>query len=146
MYRLVISNYEEKQKELMEENSDLRTCLTDMQKELHTLLRMRTGRTRVSRSLSMTTILVCLSSPLYLIPTFMWVRCLTIICLHVARSYTSSPDSPFSKISSFTVSNYLLSSLPSPLYIHFHRPPSYVVLLSLHHLPIPHQPPFLDFL
>ena len=47
MYRLVISNYEEKQKELMEENSDLRQCLSDMQKELHALLGMRTNRTRV---------------------------------------------------------------------------------------------------
>ncbi|KAK2176495.1 hypothetical protein NP493_659g01066 [Ridgeia piscesae] len=48
MYRLVISNYEEKQKELMEENSDLRQCLSDMQKELHALLGMRTNRTRTS--------------------------------------------------------------------------------------------------
>ena len=38
MYRLVISNYEEKQKELTVENSDLRRCLRDMQKELHALI------------------------------------------------------------------------------------------------------------
>ena len=38
------------------------------------------------------------------------------------------------------------SSLPSPLYFHFHRHPSYVVLLSSHHMPIPLQPSFLDFL
>ena len=61
MYRLVISNYEEKQKELMEENSDLRQCLSDMQKELHALLGMRTNRTRVIwcplSSLSIITIL-----------------------------------------------------------------------------------------
>ncbi|KAI0220615.1 Afadin- and alpha-actinin-binding protein A [Lamellibrachia satsuma] len=48
MYRLVISNYEEKQKELMEENSDLRQCLSDMQKELHALLCMRTSRIRTN--------------------------------------------------------------------------------------------------
>ena len=38
------------------------------------------------------------------------------------------------------------SSLPSPfpLYFHFHRPSSYVVLLSSQHMPIPPQPPFLD--
>ena len=38
------------------------------------------------------------------------------------------------------------SSLPSPLYFHFHHPPSDAVLLSSHHMPIPPQPPFLDFL
>ena len=38
------------------------------------------------------------------------------------------------------------SSLPSPLYFHFHRPPSYAVFLSCHHMPIQLQPPFLDFL
>ena len=32
--------------------------------------------------------------------------------LHVARSYTSSADSPFSLISSFTLSNHLLLGLP----------------------------------
>ena len=88
MYRLVISNYEEKQKELMEENSDLRTCLTDMQKELHTLLRMRTGRTRVSRSLSTTTDLVCLYSYSTSYSDFYVESMFDDICLHVARSYT----------------------------------------------------------
>ena len=34
------------------------------------------------------------------------------IRLHVARSYTSSADSPFSLISSFTLSNHLLLGLP----------------------------------
>ena len=38
------------------------------------------------------------------------------------------------------------SPLPSPLVFHYHRPPSYIVLLSSHHMPIPFQPPFLDFL
>ena len=38
------------------------------------------------------------------------------------------------------------SFLPSPLYFHFQRSPFYVVFLSSHHIPIPHQPPFLDFL
>ena len=35
------------------------------------------------------------------------------IRLHVARSYTSSPDSPFSLISSFTLSNHLLLGVPT---------------------------------
>ena len=34
------------------------------------------------------------------------------IRLHVAQSYTSSADSPFSFISSFTLSNHLLVGLP----------------------------------
>ena len=38
MYRSVISNYEDKQKELMVENADLRQCLRDMQRELVGLL------------------------------------------------------------------------------------------------------------
>ena len=43
------------------------------------------------------------------------------IRLHVARSYTSSPDSPFSLISSLTLSNHLLlGSLDFPLYMYFH--------------------------
>ena len=32
-----------------------------------------------------------------------------------------------------------------PLHFHFHRPPSYIVLLSSRHMPIPLQPHFLDF-
>ncbi|XP_053395039.1 afadin- and alpha-actinin-binding protein B-like isoform X2 [Mercenaria mercenaria] len=38
MYQLLISNYEEKQQELRVENSDLRDCLIDMQKELSSVL------------------------------------------------------------------------------------------------------------
>lgn len=38
MYQLLISNYEEKHQELRVENSDLRDCLIDMQKELSTVL------------------------------------------------------------------------------------------------------------
>ena len=38
------------------------------------------------------------------------------------------------------------SSLPSPLYFHYHRPPSYIVFLSSHHMPIPLQPSFLYYL
>ena len=34
----------------------------------------------------------------------------------------------------------------SPLYFHFHRPPFNIVLLSSRHMPIPLQPPFMDFL
>ena len=35
------------------------------------------------------------------------------------------------------------SSLPSPLYFHYHCPPSCVVFLSSHHMPVPLQPSFL---
>ena len=38
MYQLLVSNYEEKQQELRVENSDLRDCLIDMQKELSSVL------------------------------------------------------------------------------------------------------------
>ena len=61
--------------------------------------------------------------PLLLIPTFTWGRCM-IRLHHVARSYTSSADRPFSLISSSIHSVqpcYLRSSsLPSPLYFHSH--------------------------
>ena len=70
-----------------------------------------------------------------------------LLCgVDVARSYTSSADSPFSLMSSFTLSNHLLLCLPSPLYFHYHRPPSYVVFLSSHDMPIPLQTSFLYFL
>ena len=70
------------------------------------------------------------------------------IRLHVARSYTSSPDNPFSLISPSLcqLSSLRPSSLPSPLYFNFHRPPSYLMLLSSQHMPILLQPPFLNFL
>ena len=71
------------------------------------------------------------------------------IRLHVARSYTSSSDSPFSLISSFTLPNHLLLGLPLFLFtstFHYHRPPSYVVFVSSHHMPIPLQPSFLYIL
>ena len=82
---------------------------------------------------------------------------------YVARSYTSSRDGPFSLMSSLTLSNNLLlgfplfllpytsisiallpmwcSCLPSPLYFHFHCPPSYVVLLSSFSLILPFPSP-----
>ena len=50
-----------------------------------------------------------------LIPTFMWVRCTMTYAsntLHVARSYTSSSDRPFSLISPLTLSNDLLLGVP----------------------------------
>ena len=56
-------------------------------------------------------------------------------------------DSPFSLISSLTVFQpSLRTSSPPPFYFHSHRLPSYEVLLSLHNMPIPLQPPFLGFL
>ena len=65
-----------------------------------------------------------------------------ILCLHVARSYTSSAYSPFSLIAS----SLRYSSLPSTLYFHFHLLSSNVVFLSSHRMSIPLQPNFLDFL
>ena len=114
MYRLVISNYEEKQKELMEENSDLRTCLADMQKELHALLRMRTGRTRVSSSLSprsTMTDLACLSPyssyfHLYVGSMFDDIR--------LVRTLLPPPTVP--SLSPIALSNHLLLHLP--LFLH----------------------------
>jgi hypothetical protein len=38
MYQVVIHNYEDKQRELMLENADLRDCLVQMQKELITVI------------------------------------------------------------------------------------------------------------
>ena len=69
--------------------------------------------------------------------------------IHVARSYTSSArQSLLFDITLYFVQSSSLrsSSLHSPLYFHFHCFPSYVVFLSSHHMPIPLQPPFLDFL
>ena len=73
------------------------------------------------------------------------------IRLHVAQSYTSSADSPFSLRSSFTLSNHLLLGIPLFLlpcrpYIHYHRPHSYVLFRSSHYKSIPLQPTFLYFL
>ena len=63
---------------------------------------------------------------------------------HVARSHSSTADSPFHHF--VGTPPIRPSSLPSTLYFDFHRPPSYVVLLSSRHMPIPLQPPFLDFI
>ena len=72
------------------------------------------------------------------------------IRLRLERSYTSSADIPFSLISSFTLSNHLPLGLPLFLllctFISITLRPSYVVLLSSHHVSIPHQPPCLEFL
>ena len=38
------------------------------------------------------------------------------------------------------------SSLPSPLYFHYHCPPSYVVFFSSHHMPIPYTSTFFPVL
>ena len=43
-------------------------------------------------------------------------------------------------------SSLMSSSLPSPLYCHYHRPPSHVVFISFHHMSIPLQHSFLYFL
>ena len=71
----------------------------------------------------------------------MWSRC-TMTCIRVVHFL---PDIPFTlKISSLTLSNIRPSSLSSPLQFHFHSSPSYVILLSSHHILIPAQSPFLD--
>ena len=61
--------------------------------------------------------------------------------LHVARSYTSSADSPFSLILPLTPSNHLLLGLFPPMYFHFHRSPPYIVIISSHPMLMPLQPP-----
>ena len=50
--------------------------------------------------------------PFHLRPTFVWGSVYDDICLHSARSYTSSPDSHFSLISCLTLFNNLLLGLP----------------------------------
>ena len=60
------------------------------------------------------------------------------IRLHVARyvvHFISRRSLLFDIILYFVQPSFLRSSsLPSPLYFHFHRPPSYVVFLSSHHM------------
>ena len=48
MYRLIITNYEERQKELMLENQVLRESLSNMQKELVDLLNRQGDKSPVS--------------------------------------------------------------------------------------------------
>ena len=43
-------------------------------------------------------------------------------------------------------SSFRPSSLPSPLCSNSNHPPSYVVFLSSHHMPMPSQPPFWTFI
>ena len=69
------------------------------------------------------------------------------IRLHVARSHTSSADSPsLSDIIPHSIKPSPLrpSFLPPSLYFHFHLPPSYVVLLSSHHITCPYHFNFLS--
>ena len=71
----------------------------------------------------------------------------TFMCLHVARLYTSSPIVPSLWYHPSTAQPPLLRPSSLPLfYFYFHRPPSYVVILSSHHMPILVQPRFLGFL
>ena len=49
MYQLVISNYEERHRELMLENEDLRDCLLSLQRQLSGLLK-RTGGMSTTQS------------------------------------------------------------------------------------------------
>ncbi|CAH1775353.1 unnamed protein product, partial [Owenia fusiformis] len=48
MYRLIITNYEDRQKELMLENKELRECLVTMQKELISLLNQQPSPSKSS--------------------------------------------------------------------------------------------------
>ena len=66
------------------------------------------------------------------------VRCTTVVHFLPRQSllFESTPHS-------IQPSSLRSSSLPSPF--HFHRPPSYVELLSSHHMPIPLQPTFPFF-
>ena len=65
--------------------------------------------------------------------------CVVDVCHYVARSYTSSPDSPFSLISSLTLPNHLLLDLP-PLYFHSHPLPSFLLTFFTSHARY-HLPP-----
>ena len=84
--------------------------------------------------------------PLHLFPTFMWGRCwrYTPPCSTVI--HIISRQSLLFDIIPHSVqpSSLRSSSLPSPLYSHYHCPNSYVVFLSSHHMPVPLQPSFLD--
>ena len=74
---------------------------------------------------------------------------LRIMWGRVARSCTFSPRrSLLLGIIPHSVQPSPLRSsfVPSPLYYHFSRHPSHVVLLPSHHMPIQRQPPFLIFL
>ena len=71
------------------------------------------------------------------------------IPLHIARLCTSFPVRPLSMISSLILYNHILlglpPSLPTPLYFNLYCPPSYVVRISSHHMPIKLQPHYLHF-
>ena len=86
-------------------------------------------------------------SSLVLVPLFMRGWCMTIyICLRVAWLYTSR-HSLLSVIIPHTVQPSSLSPSSNPTsYFHSHHPPSFTVHLSLRRMPIPLQPPILDFL
>ena len=70
------------------------------------------------------------------------------IHVHVAWSYISGEPHFLPRQSllfdiithSVQPSSLRPSYLPSPMYFHFHRPPSYIGFLSSHHMPIPLQP------
>ena len=87
--------------------------------------------------------------PLHLVPTFVWGRCLMTIYAFMYRDRTRPPPTvPFSSISSVTMSNRIL--VCRPLFLHpctsIYSPPSYVMVFYSHHMPIPVQHPFLEFL
>ena len=84
---------------------------------------------------------VKLSSSFLFVPLLCWVDVRRYIRLRVARSDTPSPTVPaFSFVSSFTLdsqpSSPMHSSLPPPLYLHFHCPTSCKVLFPSHHVPV----------
>ena len=89
-------------------------------------------------------------SLLHIIPIFMWGRC--ALCIHAPPCSTVVCFLPQQSLTfdiihhSNQSSSHRPSSLPSPVSLHFHRPPSYLVFLSSHHMPISLQPPFLNFL
>ena len=66
------------------------------------------------------------------------------IRIHVARLYTSSSSLLVDNIT-HSVQQFS-SSIPSPLYFHLHRLPSYIVPLSSLYMPIPLQTTILSFL
>ena len=83
---------------------------------------------------------------LHLISTLMWGRCtMTYPPCRKDVHFISRQSLLFDSIPHPVQAPSLRTSrLPYPLYFHLHRLPSYVVLLSYYHTPIPLQPPFLQ--
>lgn len=81
MYRLLVVNYEERHKELVQENVDMRDCLLTLQRELSALLKqtaeVTTNHTKVKD------LEICSLLCMY---TFMYVVCLCLLACMLFNS------------------------------------------------------------